>query len=120
MDLNLTGRMMGSEEAERSGLVTAVFESEELVDKTVEMAQKIASFSLPVACMVKESVNASFEMPLAQGLSFERRLFHSLFSTVFMRFYDFQKDKFYHNYVLSLSLSSLFIHVCFRRIRRRV
>jgi len=111
---------MGSEEAERSGLVTAVFESEELVDKTVEMAQKIASFSLPVACMVKESVNASFEMPLAQGLSFERRLFHSLFSTVFMRFYDFQKDKFYHNYVLSLSLSSLFIHVCFRRIRRRV
>jgi enoyl-CoA hydratase len=81
MDLCLTGRMMGAEEAERSGLVTQVFPSEELLDKAVEMAAKIGSFSLPTACMVKETVNASFETTLQQGLAFERRLFHSLFST---------------------------------------
>ena len=81
MDLCLTGRMMDAEEAERSGLVARVVPADELMATAMKAAEKIAGFSLPVAMMVKESVNRADEVTLAEGLRFERRLFHSLFAT---------------------------------------
>lgn len=81
MDLCLTGRMMDAEEAERSGLVARVVPGDELLTTAIKAAEKIAGFSLPVAMMVKESVNRTDELTLAEGLRFERRLFHSLFAT---------------------------------------
>lgn len=81
MDLCLTGRMMDAEEAERSGLVARVVPGDELLTAAIKAAEKIAGFSLPVAMMVKESVNRADELTLAEGLRFERRLFHSLFAT---------------------------------------
>lgn len=80
MDLVLTGRNMGAEEAERAGLVARVIPAAELLDTALEVAQTIASMSLPVAMIAKESVNRSFETTLAEGLRFERRVFHSLFA----------------------------------------
>ncbi|EDQ35553.1 Enoyl-CoA hydratase/carnithine racemase [Hoeflea phototrophica DFL-43] len=81
MDLCLTGRFMEAEEAERSGLVARVVAADDLMATAIKAAEKIAGFSLPVAMMVKESVNRADEMTLAEGLRFERRLFHSLFAT---------------------------------------
>lgn len=81
MDLCLTGRMMDAGEAERSGLVARVVPGDELMTTAIKAAEKIAGFSLPVAMMVKESVNRTDELTLAEGLRFERRLFHSLFAT---------------------------------------
>ncbi|WP_394691110.1 enoyl-CoA hydratase [Hoeflea sp.] len=81
MDLCLTGRFMEAEEAERSGLVARVVAADELMATAIKAAEKIAGFSLPVAMMVKESVNRADEMTLAEGLRFERRLFHSLFAS---------------------------------------
>jgi enoyl-CoA hydratase len=80
MDLCLTGRLMDVHEAERSGLVSRIVPVERLMDEAMEAATTIAAMSLPVARMNKESVNVAFETPLAQGLLFERRLFHSLFA----------------------------------------
>ena len=79
MDLCLTGRMMDAAEAERSGLVSRVVPAVELLDEAVKTAQKIAELSLPVVMMAKESVNRAFETTLAEGVRFERRLFHSCF-----------------------------------------
>lgn len=81
MDLCLTGRMMDAAEAERSGLVARVVEPERLLDEAIAAAEKIAAFSAPAVLMAKESVNRAFELTLAEGLRFERRLFHSLFAT---------------------------------------
>ncbi|MDI6835211.1 MAG: enoyl-CoA hydratase-related protein, partial [Rhizobiaceae bacterium] len=81
MDLCLTGRMMDAAEAERSGLVARVVEPEQLLDEAIAAAEKIAAFSAPAVLMAKESVNRAFELTLAEGLRFERRLFHSLFAT---------------------------------------
>ena len=81
MDMCLTGRRMGAEEAERSGLVSQVFPVEELVDKAVEIAQKIADSSRIAATMVTETVDRAYESTLAEGVLFERRAFHSMFST---------------------------------------
>ena len=81
MDLILTGRMMDAAEAERSGLVARVIPAEQLLDETLKAAQTIAGFSLPVTMMIKESVNRAFEGSLADGVMFERRLFHALFAT---------------------------------------
>lgn len=80
MDMCLTGRMMDVHEAERSGLVSRVVPVEQLMDETLDAAAAIAATSLPVARMNKEAVNVAFEMPLSQGLRFERRVFHSLFA----------------------------------------
>lgn len=80
MDMCLTGRMMDAEEAERSGLVSRVVPAGELMEETLRAAEKIASFSLPATMMVKEAVNRSFEVPLEEGLRFERRVFHSMFA----------------------------------------
>lgn len=81
MDLCLTGRMMDAEEAERSGLVSRIVPLDELMDTTMEAAKKIAGQSQPIAMMTKETIDASFEMTLAQGIHFERRLFQSMFTT---------------------------------------
>lgn len=81
MDLCLTGRMMDAEEAERSGLVSRTVPLDELMETTMDAAKKIASQSQPIAMMTKETINTSFEMTLAQGIHFERRLFQSMFTT---------------------------------------
>lgn len=81
MDMCLTGRMMNAEEAERSGLVSRVVPANDLLDEVMKIADKIADFSLPSLMMVKESVNRAYETTLTEGMRFERRLFHSLYST---------------------------------------
>ena len=81
MDMCLTGRMMGADEAERCGLVARVVPRAELMDTAIEAAKKIAGYSRPVAMMVKEAVNRAYETTLSEGVRFERRLFHSVFAT---------------------------------------
>ncbi|MFC9790146.1 enoyl-CoA hydratase [Rhodococcus sp. NPDC127528] len=81
MDLCLTGRNMDAEEAERAGLVARVVPAADLLDVALEAATTIASMSLPIAMMAKEAVNRSFETTLAEGVKFERRVFHSTFAT---------------------------------------
>jgi enoyl-CoA hydratase len=81
MDLVLTGRMMDAAEAERAGLVARVVPAEKLLEEALAAAEKIAAMSLPVAMMAKESVNRAFETTLAEGIRFERRLFHATFAT---------------------------------------
>jgi enoyl-CoA hydratase len=80
MDLVLTGRMMDAAEAERCGLVSRIVAGDMLVEEALKAAQKIADFSLPAVMMAKEAVNRAYETTLAEGLRFERRLFHSLFA----------------------------------------
>ena len=80
MDLCLTARMMGAEEAERAGLVSRVVPADKLLDEALSAAAQIAEYSLPVVMMIKESVNRAFESGLAEGLLFERRAFHSAFA----------------------------------------
>ena len=81
MDMVLTGRFMDAEEAERSGLVSRVVPAAEVIEEALKAAEVIASKSKPAAMVAKEAVNAAFEMGLAQGVLFERRVFHSLFAT---------------------------------------
>ena len=81
MDLILTGRRMRADEAERSGLVARVVPAATLMEEAMKAADKIASFSQPIAAMAKESVHRSFETTLTEGLRFERRVFHSMFAT---------------------------------------
>jgi enoyl-CoA hydratase len=81
MEMILTGRMMDAAEAERASLVTRVVPVAELVDEALKIGEKIAALSAPSVAMAKEAVNAAFEMTLKEGVRFERRLFHSLFST---------------------------------------
>jgi len=81
MEMCLTGRMMGAEEAERSGLVAKVVSAENLLDEALKTAETIAGMAPLAAIATKEMVNAAFEMTLAQGINFERRLFHGLFGT---------------------------------------
>ncbi|MFO0998013.1 MAG: enoyl-CoA hydratase [Alphaproteobacteria bacterium] len=80
MDICLTGRMMDAAEAERCGLVSRVVPVAQLMDEAIAAAAKIAAFSRPVTMMMKESVNRAFETSLAEGVRFERRLFHSTFA----------------------------------------
>jgi enoyl-CoA hydratase len=81
MDLCLTARFMDAAEAERAGLVSRVIPAASLLDEAVAAAATIAEFPLPAVMMVKESVNRAYETTLAEGVHFERRLFHSLFAT---------------------------------------
>ncbi|MEP7139885.1 MAG: enoyl-CoA hydratase [Caldimonas sp.] len=81
MDLVLTARMMDAHEAERAGLVSRVVPAAELLDVALAAAETICGFSGPSVMMAKEAVNRSFEMPLSDGVAFERHLFHSLFAT---------------------------------------
>ena len=81
MDLILTGRIMDAAEAERSGLVARVVPAANLMDEAMKVAETIAGMSLPSVLAAKEAVNRAFETPLAEGVLFERRVFHSLFAT---------------------------------------
>lgn len=81
MDMCLTARMMDASEAERGGLVSRVVPTEKLMEETLAAATTIASMSLPAVMMVKESINRAYETTLAEGVQFERRLFHSTFAT---------------------------------------
>jgi enoyl-CoA hydratase len=81
MEMCLTGRMMGAEEAERAGLVARIVPAGELIDAALTLAREIAAMPPLAAIAVKEMVNAAFEGGLAQGINFERRLFHGLFGT---------------------------------------
>ncbi|MDE2227498.1 MAG: enoyl-CoA hydratase [Alphaproteobacteria bacterium] len=81
MDMILTGRLMDAAEAERSGLVSRVVPAAQLVDEALKMAAQIASLSRPAVLMAKEMINRAYETTLAEGVRFERRLFHALFGT---------------------------------------
>lgn len=81
MDLCLTARFMDAVEAERAGLVSRVLPTGSLIDEAIAAAATIAEFPLQAVMMVKESVNRAYETTLAEGINFERRLFHSLFAT---------------------------------------
>src|SRR5580704_658171 len=81
MDLILTGRMMDVQEAERSGLVARIVPLQSLLEEALKVAETIASMSLPSVLAAKEAVNRAFETSLAEGVAFERRIFHSLFAT---------------------------------------
>ncbi len=80
MEMCLTGRMMDAEEAERAGLVSRIIPTADLVEEAIKTAESIAKMSRPVTYMVKEAVNRAFESSLAEGILFERRLFHSSFA----------------------------------------
>jgi enoyl-CoA hydratase len=101
MDLVLTGRMMDAAEAERAGLVSRVVPADKLIDEALAAAAQIAELSLPSVMMAKEAVNRAYESPLAEGMLFERRLFHALFATEDQKegmaaFVEKRKPKFKH------------------------
>ena len=81
MDMNLTGRFMDAEEAERAGLVSRVVPAKKLLEEAMAAAQKIAEKSQLSAIAAKEAVNRSYELTLSEGMLFERRVFHSMFAT---------------------------------------
>ena len=81
MEIMLTGRMMDAAEAERSGLVARIVPAASLMEEAMKVAETIASMSLPSVLAAKEAVNAAFETSLAEGVRFERSIFHSLFAT---------------------------------------
>ncbi|HTZ38049.1 MAG TPA: enoyl-CoA hydratase [Stellaceae bacterium] len=81
MDLCLTGRMMDAAEAERLGLVSRIVPADKLMEEAVAVAARVAAMSHSAAMMVKEAVNRAFETTLAEGVRFERRLFHATFAT---------------------------------------
>lgn len=81
MEMNLTGRIMDAEEAERAGLVSRIVPATELISEAIATAEKIASLSRPVVMMAKECVNKAYETTLSEGVKFERRVFHSTFAT---------------------------------------
>lgn len=81
MEMNLTGRFMDAAEAERSGLVSRVVATDDLLDEAVATAAKIAEKSLLAVMATKEAVNRAYETTLSEGVLFERRMFHALFAT---------------------------------------
>jgi len=81
MDLVLTARMMDAQEAERCGLVARVVPAERLHEEALAVGSTIAGYSLPAVMMAKEAINRAYESQLADGMMFERRLFHALFAT---------------------------------------
>ena len=81
MDLILTGRMMDAAEAERSGLVSRVVPAGQVLEEAINVGNQLGALSIPSLMMAKEAVNRAYEVPLSEGLLFERRLFHALFAT---------------------------------------
>jgi len=101
MDLILTARMMDAAEAERAGLVSRVVPADKLMEEAMAVAAKIAGYSLPVAIMAKEAVNRAYETTLAEGVHFERRMFHATFALADQKegmaaFVDKRKPEFKH------------------------
>jgi enoyl-CoA hydratase len=80
MDWCLSGRMVDAAEAERAGLVARVVPAARLEEETLTLADRIASYSLPLVQKIKESINRAYELPLSEGLLFERRAFHATFA----------------------------------------
>jgi enoyl-CoA hydratase len=80
VDMCLTARNMDAQEAERAGLVSRVVPLDKLMAEAMAVAERIAGYSLPVAMMIKESINRAYETPLTEGVRTERRVFHSMFS----------------------------------------
>ena len=80
MDMVLSGRQMDAAEAERVGLVSRIVSADDLLEEALKAAERIADMSLPVAMMAKEAVNRAFESSLAEGIRFERRMFHAAFA----------------------------------------
>ncbi len=101
MEMVLTGRTIGAEEAERAGLVSRIVPADDLLAEALSVADTIAGMSKPVAMMAKEAVNRAFETSLAEGVHFERRLFHSTFAMSDQRegmtaFVDKRQPRFEH------------------------
>lgn len=101
MEMCLTGRMMDAAEAERSGLVSRVVPVADLLNDAMKTAETIAEMSLPIAMMTKETINRAYETTMAEGVRFERRLFHSMFATADQKegmaaFVEKRKAKFEH------------------------
>ena len=80
MDVCLTGRMLDAQEALHAGLVSRVVPAAKLMEEAIAVAERIAGYSLPVVMMIKESINRAYETTLAEGVLFERRVFHSQFA----------------------------------------
>lgn len=81
MEMCLSGRLIDAVEAERCGIVARIVPSDVLLEEALKVATLIAKKSLPIAMMVKESVNRAFEVTLSEGVRFERRVFHAAFAT---------------------------------------
>jgi enoyl-CoA hydratase len=81
MEMILTGRMIDAAEAERAGLASRVVPAVDLMQEAIAVAKKVAGYSQPIVMMAKEAVSRAWETPLAEGLLFERRLFHAMFAT---------------------------------------
>ena len=81
MEMCLTGRMMDAAEAERAGLVSRIVPAADLLAEAIKTAERIAALSRPAVMMAKESVNRAYETTMAEGIKFERRVFHSTFAT---------------------------------------
>ena len=81
MDMCLSARTLGADEAERCGLVSRVVSDERLLDETLALATQIAGYSLPALMAIKESVNRAYESPLSEGITFERRQLHARFAS---------------------------------------
>jgi enoyl-CoA hydratase len=81
MEMCLTGRNMDAAEAERSGLVSRVVPAKDLVEEALKVAETIAAMSLPSVLSTKDAINRAYESTLAEGVKFERRVFHALFAT---------------------------------------
>jgi enoyl-CoA hydratase len=101
MEMCLTGRMMDAAEAERANLVARVVPAASLMDEAMKTAETIASMSLPIAMMTKETINRAYESSLAEGIRFERRVFHSQFAVADQKegmaaFVEKRKPKFEH------------------------
>ena len=101
MEMCLTGRMMDAAEAERANLVARVVPAAALMDEAMKTAEAIAAMSLPVAMMTKETINRAYETTLAEGIRFERRVFHSMFAIADQKegmaaFVEKRKPKFEH------------------------
>jgi enoyl-CoA hydratase len=79
MEMCLSGRLMGAEEAERCGLVSRLCSAAELIDEAVRTAARIAALSRAVTMSIKECVNQAYETGMASGLLFERRALHASF-----------------------------------------
>jgi enoyl-CoA hydratase len=101
MELCLTGRMMDAAEAERANLVARVVPAASLMDEAMKTAEAIASMSLTACMMCKEAINRAYETTLAEGIRFERRVFHAMFATADQKegmaaFVDKRKPAFKH------------------------
>lgn len=81
MEIALTGVPITAQEAEKAGLVSKVIPSDQLVAEAIKLGEKISSHSQLIVALCKESVNTAYETPLAEGLHFEKRIFHATFST---------------------------------------